>query len=47
MKTRGWEGWLVVSFIADTTATLFATLFATVAASASSLCHHQYACQAG
>jgi hypothetical protein len=43
MKTRGWEGWLVVSFIDDTTATLFAT----VAASASSLCHRQYACQAG
>jgi hypothetical protein len=43
MKTRGWEGWLVVSFLADTAATLFAA----VAALASSLCHHQYACQAG
>jgi hypothetical protein len=43
MKTGPWEGWLVVSFLADTVAALFAV----VAASASSLHHHQYVCQAG
>jgi hypothetical protein len=40
MKTRGWEGWLAVSFLADTVAALFAT----VAALDSSLCCRQYAC---
>jgi hypothetical protein len=43
MKTRGWEGWLIVSFLADAAATLFAA----VVASASSLCRYQYAYQAG
>jgi hypothetical protein len=43
MKTRSWEGWLAVFFLADT----IASLFATVAALASSLRYRQYACQAG
>jgi hypothetical protein len=43
MKTRGWEGWLVASFLADAVTTLFAA----VAALASYLCRRQYACQAG
>jgi hypothetical protein len=43
MKTRGWEGWLIVSFLADTAAALFTA----VAALASSLRRRQYAYQAG
>jgi hypothetical protein len=33
MKTRGWEGWFIASFLADTAAALFGT----IAASAYSL----------
>jgi hypothetical protein len=43
MKTRGWECWLIVSFLADAVIALFIA----IAAMASSLCHRQYAYQAG
>jgi hypothetical protein len=43
MKTRVWEGWLVVSFLADANASLFII----VAASTSSIHCRQYACQVG
>jgi hypothetical protein len=39
MKTRGWEGWLAISFLANA----IVALFAAVAASASSPRRHQYA----
>jgi hypothetical protein len=42
MKTRGWEGWLIVSFLA-----IAAALFTVVTTLASSLHHCQYACQEG
>jgi hypothetical protein len=42
-KTRGWEDWLIASFLADA----IAALFTVVTTSVFSLHCHQYAYQAG
>jgi hypothetical protein len=41
MKTRGWGGWIVTSFLAD----IVAAIFTAITASPSSLHHRQFACQ--